>query len=806
MSFQFPVKPATGLFLFLLNFLITVSVQGSQPNQFIEARQIWPAGREKELNLFVGFQGSFRVPAAGDDVHVRITAGPVYRLYVNNTFCGYGPARGPHGHARVDIYPISDHLQPGENTVRVEVAGYNCNSFYFVNEPSFLQAEVLADGQVLLASGADGDHGFTACILPHRIQRVQRTSFQRTFSEAYKLGAGYRNWSKSDPAAYPKTEVTTTSSRALLERGVPHPRYTKLQPQRTAARGTLRFAPPEHYWADRSLVNIGPNFIGFKPEDLELCISRELQNWSSGTKAAPPHNVPPEPAFSANSPAYQILDFGRNLTGFVGATFDCTTQTRVFLSFDELLRDGDVDFLRLGMVNAIALDLEPGSYELESFEPYTLRYLKLNVVSGDCSISNVYLREYSNDDVWESDFACSNPQINEVWSAGLETFRQNSVDLFMDCPSRERAGWLCDSFFTARAARDLCSSTTVEHNFLQNFLIPKSFEHLPKGMLPMCYPADHPDKAFIPNWALWIIVQLEEYETRTGDRALIEAFRPKVMALLEYFKPFRNSDGLLEKLEGWIFVEWSDASKFLQDVNYPTNMLYAGAMDAAGRMYGMHDLSQQAARLREVIRQQSYDGSFFVDNAVRRNGRLEVTTNTSEVCQYYAFFFDIAEKDTHAKLWETLRRDFGMHRDSERVYPEVPRANAFIGNTLRLELLARFGHGEQMLREAAAYLGPMADRTGTLWEQDAPVASCNHGFASHICHLLIREALGIQKIDPRTRIITVRRPTSGLNWAQGRTRTPDGPVTVLWGAASDSCGVSIEAPAGYKIVFQAPAQ
>jgi len=100
----------------------------------------------------------------------------------------------------------------------------------------------------------------------------------------------------------------------------------------------------------------------------------------------------------------------------------------------------------------------------------------------------------------------------------VETFRQNSLDLFMDCPSRERAGWLCDSFFTSRAAFDLAGDATVEHNFVENFLLPPTFEHLPDGMLPMCYPSDHNDGCYIPNWAMWFVIELEEYAARSHDQ------------------------------------------------------------------------------------------------------------------------------------------------------------------------------------------------------------------------------------------------------------------------------------------------
>ena len=51
----------------------------------------------------------------------------------------------------------------------------------------------------------------------------------------------------------------------------------------------------------------------------------------------------------------------------------------------------------------------------------------------------------------------------------------------------------------------------------------RRFEFLPEGMLPMCYPADHNDGVFIPNWALWFVVQLEEYAQRNGDRDMVDA-------------------------------------------------------------------------------------------------------------------------------------------------------------------------------------------------------------------------------------------------------------------------------------------
>ncbi len=102
-----------------------------------------------------------------------------------------------------------------------------------------------------------------------------------------------------------------------------------------------------------------------------------------------------------------------------------------------------------------------------------------------------------------------------------------------------------------------------------------------------------------------------------------------MLKLLDYFKPFQNEDGLLEKLTGQVFIEWSKSNDYVQDVSYPTNMLYAAALGAVGRMYNLPPCTEQAESIRKVIRAQSYDGEFFVDNAVRQRGKLVATPQSN---------------------------------------------------------------------------------------------------------------------------------------------------------------------------------
>jgi alpha-L-rhamnosidase len=768
---------------------------------FRSAKPIWLKDREKEMNLLVGFRAVFDAPA-DRKATVQVAAATIYRAWINGEFLGAGPARGPHDYYRVDQWDISSKLKPGKNIVAIEVAGYNANSYALLDQPSFLQAEVLSGDTVLASTSGDGQI-FTARLLDERVQKVERYSFQRLFSEMYRLKPNFDRWRCDVTAADVAAETAVGPEKMLLPRRVWYSDSTRHPPVKQISKGRVEPAEmPKKPWEGWWNSSIGsPQLKGFPEKELSVILSHEAQRLRSIRTAALDAPYAAGQPIQLAAHEYQILDMGVNQTGFLGAKVTCTSKTRFWFVFDEVLSGDDVDFKRMDCVNIVSYDLEPGVYQLESIEPYTLRYLKLLCMEGSCSIEDVYQREFAHPPV-QARFVSSDERLNRIFAAGVQTYRQNAFDIFMDCPSRERAGWLADSFFTARAGGDLDGNTLIERNFLENFLLPKKFKEIPEGMLPPCYPSDHHGGGYIPNWALWFVVELEEYKNRGGDPATVEAMRPRVLKLFDFFKKFENKDGLLEKLQSWIFVEWSKANEFVQDVNYPTNMLYAGALSAAAQMYNMPELAAKAEQIRDTIRRQSFDGKFFVDNAVRnKDGKLEATHNRTEICQYYAFFFKIATLQSHAELWQTLRDQFGPKRKKTGAFADICEANLLHGIVLRLELLSQAGRSEQIHDESIAYLLYMADRTGTLWEGVDAGASCNHGFSSHIVHVLYCDILGLHEVDRLHHKIALQFGDAKLDRCEGSVPTPDGPITLQWKKVDGRIEYHLEHPAGYEVTI-----
>jgi alpha-L-rhamnosidase len=760
---------------------------------------IWIAGKEKGMNITAGLRACFEL-CSYKHVVLKVATSGVYKCYVNGVFIGFGPARAAKGFFRIDEWDITEALDTGVNIVALEVAGYNVNSFYVMDQPSFIQAEIIADGEIIAATNS---HGFELFTLEQKLQRVERYSFQRTFTEMYQLNEVHDAWRGDWNLQICKEQVQLVQGGRLIQRRAPYPRFDIKAPLKIISEGKIEFIKPEQYWTSRFISNINEQFKGFKQNEVEQPLSRQLCEMKTQYTAKSNGSLSHSEWGKLSENQFKIFEFDINDTGFIGMQVSCKENVKLYFVFDEVLRDDDIDFTRLDCINGVCFALAPGAYKLETFEPYTFKYLKIIAVGGDCLIGKVYLREFTNPDCHEAAFACNDEHLNRIFDAGRETFKQNAVDLYTDCPSRERAGWLCDSYFTGRVEKWLCGGSIVEKSFLENYMLAEGFDCLPEGMLPMCYPADFYNGEFIPNWALWFVLELEEYLQRTGDFELARMLKQRVYKLFDYFKDYKNEDGLLESLDSWVFVEWSKANEFVQDVNYPTNMLYAHALEVAGRIYSEQAFYEEGATLKKTIREQSFNGEYFVDNAVRRNGQLVVTNNSSEVCQYLAFYFNIADSNSNTKLLNTLIQDFGPGRQETGKYEHIHPANAFIGNYIRLELLSRYGQKQRVVDELKGFFSYMVDKTGTLWEHDGDHASCNHGFASHVVHTLYKDVLGIESVDTEKKAISIYIGKTSVGYCSGVVPLEGEKLALAWKKEKDRLFYSVKLPKGYSFEFSA---
>ena len=710
---------------------------------FEKACPAWILGREKEMNLWI----SLRAVAKGAEKTVlRLTGSCAYDVRVNGEFVAFGPARCAHGFYRVDELDLTAYASE-KAVITVNVAGYNADSFYHLDQPSFVCAELIEDGEITAATGGDG---FLCRVMTEHEQKAQRFSGQRTFCEVYQISSLITKWEKSvviNEREYALVNLSAVEEKKFIVRGSSYNVYDKVFAEAIISHSDFiledykdRVRYPAYIVPRGKDTGASKKSFSLKEMDTDLFVQARNIEVCNLKK-------------TSETPSAQTLRMGEavtyrmpcNTTGKFDFSVACDDDTEILITFDEILDEkGLINYRRMYTVSAAMWKLKGGRYRLSTFEPYTASVITFHIVKGRAILSDVGMIYFGAEDT-NRRYQGNDETLNKIFHAAVETYRQNTFTIYMDCPSRERAGWLCDSFFTSRVEKTLTGKSEVERSFLENFFLPDKFENLPEGMFPMCYPADFYNGNFIPNWAMFLVLELEEYLERTGDVDFIIGAKDKIYALMNYFKKFENADGLLDRLEKWVFVEWSECNKLTQDINFPTNMLYAKTLKAVAKLYNDTECAEKADRLKKTINEKSFtENGFYCDNAVYgEDGVARLSGKCTETCQYYAFFCGIATPEEKPELWQRMLHDFGPERIVPNKWPdftpeakwkEIYPSNAFIGNYLRLELLYLYGEHEKLTQNIKGFFTKMANLTGTLWENDSTTASCNHGFASHVIY------------------------------------------------------------------------
>lgn len=710
---------------------------------FNSAKQVFIKNKRETVNFTAGFKCKFDA-AKNKEYKLKITGATLYSVYLNGEFVFYGPARAPHGYIRYDEVPLKVNI--GENILCVVVAGYNCPSFYTMNIKSFLQAEILENGNAIKYTGRD----FSAVSLDSvRETKAFRYSFQRAFNEVWNFDNSSLpgSWMTEDFAAEPLNEYHLDLE--CIPRGFENPEFNTVPFGDAKSHGRFRRKDDFKNYDKRHITGLDCKIIGYKRNEIKSDIMAAIHGVYFEDKLC-----------DMTDNRYSFYDLGRIDSGFIRADITAKEDSEVYFVFSETLAENgqpDSGIYSECTQNVIRYNLKKSDkpYKLQSFEVYSFRYLTILVCRGSIEAKNVSVCEYVYPISDNTHFECADGKLSLIAEAARQTFIQNTIDCYMDCPGRERAGWLCDSFFTAQAAQIFEGGGKTEELFLKNFIMAKDIPGIDSRLLPMCYPGDN--NGVIMQWIMWYVLELRDYLKRKADDA--EYFRGFVYGFLEYLAEFECGFGLLKNLNGWNFIEWSDANEFVSesDISYPTNMLYAAVLDAAAEIYSDLSLSAKADNIRTAVVQMSFDGELFCDGALLKNGSYVNLPSTSEACQYYAIFSGTAAKGDSRfdKFFDTVINTFGYAKKKRNYRPEVAHAAVFIGYSIRMLCLNMLGENEKLLDEIKELYAPMAEQTLTLWEHDAPIASLNHGLSSVAAPLIIKALTGIGEINERDKVITV---------------------------------------------------
>lgn len=673
---------------------------------------IWAAGKAAEMNKTYAFVLDTGAVQSGQ---MYLTGASCYKIFADGKQIGFGPNRAAHGYCRISEFTFSARY------ITVEAYVANVRNFCWIKQPPFFACEVQT------AAKRYCSEDFACYELTDRVQKVQRYSFQRGFTEVYEVSEDRRALYFGG-GNFPKTETERVRLPKVLPSRTANPLLEEILPCGELDCGSVEIDCSLPVWEDRSQTLVGSLLDGFLREEWQAFPTDEVSRFKFVSSD------------KSGGLLYATADFSRIVAGFIELDVLAENAGEVYVVFDEILSGEGQKILnpfRGDTANAFRWTIKnAGKFCLASFEPYAYRYAR--VICSKGIAAKIKARTFENPEIKNSEFSCSNGKIGKIMQAARNTFAHNAVDLLTDCPSRERAGWLSDSYFSSEAERIFTGDNKAERAFLENFIYADK-SGLPEGMIPRCYPADYFEKdGYIPNWALWYILELHKYFRRYGADGIVQKSRENVEGILHYFSGYENEYGAIEDLGGWVFVEWSEANRktHTAGVNVPTNACYCAALLAAAETYGFSSLIKKAERIKKFLNERAYADGYYADNLVRdENNELISTENYTETCQYYALYFRLAAGERYKELFKKMIENYGKGKSGGE--KKLAESNMMYGVYMRLDLLMREGMREELLNECIGYFYEMAEQTGTLWEKNAPSASCDHGFASYAAKWLV---------------------------------------------------------------------
>lgn len=782
----------------------------------MKASPIFLRGEKNNNNVQAGFSKSIVInKEQATNMQIHVTACSFYRLYVNGTIVAHGPARAGYKYLRVDTVDISKYVNAGENIIAFEVTSHGDPFGSYSNEivckPGLLAAAIVANGELIEQT----DSSWRGIRLYHRVQRAERISHCRQNAEIYYLDDKYYKW-RTDPTECCHIVECFPWEYSLIPRGMAMPTLEHDDHKYLTDYGSAyidRTKNVELPWFEAahslhySQLEERPGKEFLQTVEKEIAPDDTFYIENDGTVKALIHEE-----------GYLNFDFIDNRMGFIGIEFECDQAGTVdIVHLESYGYMDDKSHLSLQPNPVTRLHVMKGKTSFVTMEPALFRYIKLYFRgTGTFHLKRLYSLDYSFPDVGRGFFQCSDDDVNRLYRAARRTLKLNTLDIFMDCPERERGGWLCDSLWTARAACQMMGDLTVERAFIENFMEVDA-DTMWKSFFPEVFPGNKLNQTqcvSITTWSFWLMLELCEYAKRSADRAFIDKYAKRVEEFVNGSMTLIGQSGLIENLP-CLFIDWSfsNSTEFCQPISTGANSLYAKMLCDLGELYGRKDWQEKGTAIRYLIcgfllennGKRINSAQAMPDNLVYDNGALRSTGHSSEATQYlllWSGLFDDLTDEAEIKLAKKMIRRVIENMGQDSMYPPSPRvggANLFIGLCIRLDMLAKYGKHEMLLKEIKKMYGfQLKEGPGTFWEDlDMVGTSRCHGFNAHVGVHLTRDILGLGIPDEETKTIRIAPHPCGLRWARGIVATSDGMISLSWTNEDDELKIRLSLPDGW---------
>ena len=499
----------------------------------------------------------------------------------------------------------------------------------------------------------------------------------------------------------------------------------------------------------------------------------------------------------------RVYDFGQNYVGQVRLHASAPAGTTAVITKGELLDANG----RVSTTNISFSDTDTGrqrdeyTFDGSGAQTWTprfnyagFRYAEVTGLPSGTALT-VTADVIHSDVAAAGSFSTSNPLLNQIQGALLQTQLNDLQGMPLDCPTREKRGWLGDAGDTDAEALANLDLQSLYAKWLGDIRTSANSD----GSVPSVAPDQGEGSRFFtdPAWGTALPQVVWDSYTQYGDPTVLRDNYAAVKAWVDYLATISDRDHIVTNAPG----SWGD--DWLSTVSTPHVYFQTLFYLLDSRL-----LSQMATALGNAADAVTYA---TLATAIQAGFTARYADSTPDTQLAYAMplALGIVPADRQPAILAKLIQDIAAHANHV--------TTGFVGTTFVYQALGRFHHNDVALAIAERTDGPsfgymLANGPGTIWEKwtnsSAPdgTSSKDHiGLAGSIGQWYYQQLAGIQPGTPGWRSFTLAPSVVGdLTRVTASQDTVRGKVVSSWTRSGSTLNYQASVPVGATATIKLP--
>ncbi len=590
------------------------------PVDLAPAKWIWLPCERTLPNTFVLFRRQFDLSAAPASARAWITADSRYCLFVNGRRVQWGPAPCDPRELDADPVDLAPHLRPGRNVIGVEVLFYGYGEGTWPGgKPGLLfhsAVELSGGGRETIVS----DESWSALLDRSHRPGAPKRWFLRSLQEQFDARLRPVDWASPDyaaadgrwiparvldcPASKPVScslsggwsqdtvDRVDPSVASVRMREIPLVRETEVPALRLADSGRVEWRRDPEDWFEFRIPG------SFRISTEAVAAPRGAQAWE----------LPATP--SRDQGVYATFEFKEHLVGWPFFTIDAPEGAVVELMTQESHDPNGPPWLDSHFFAWTRFICREGVNHFEAFDYESLRWMQLHVrgASRPVRISAAGVRRRTFPWPHEPRIRCSDPALQRLFDASINTVRNFAIETVVDGMGRERQQYSGDIGHALHAIRYAFGEPRIIRRYLRTW----SSGLTKDGYFLDCWPAydriarigqKELDAAFwgpLLDHGVGFNFDCWNHYLETGDAEALKEPYPRLVRFAAFLESLRGRDGLLPVEGLGVPNVWIDHDAYRRQAHKQCAFnLYAAAMFR-------HALAPVAALLQDASAAEHY--------------------------------------------------------------------------------------------------------------------------------------------------------------------------------------------------------